>query len=135
MIKDRKGIGGYMESLVALMAVTVMLTSFLGMLNYSELGKERSTISLDTDFIEDMKIENGEIVGETDCLIRFIDKYELNGARVIVNVTGNLYGASLNRTYGIADGNNADSRNGTFPIQSDDGRTFVASYEVVFWWN
>ena len=135
MIKDRKGIGGYMESLVALMAVTVMLTSFLGMLSYSELGKERNNIELDTDFIEDLKLENGKITGNTDSLIRFIEKYDLNGARLTVNVTGNLCDASLNKTYGTTDGNNADCRNGTFPISSDDGRTFVASYEVVFWWD
>ena len=124
-----------MESLVALMAVTVMLTSFLGMLSYSELGKERNNIELDTDFIEDLKLENGKITGNTDSLIRFIEKYDLNGARLTVNVTGNLCDASLNKTYGTTDGNNADCRNGTFPISSDDGRTFVASYEVVFWWD
>lgn len=135
MIKDRRGIGGYMESLVALMAVTVMLTSFLGMLSYSELGKERNSIELDTDFIEDLKLENGEITGDTDGLIRFADRYGLNGVRLKVVVTGNLCDASLNSTYGTTDGGNADCRNGTFPISSDDGRTFVASYEVVFWWD
>ena len=124
-----------MESLVALMAVTVMLTSFLGMLSYSELGKESNSIELDTDFIEDLKLENGRIVGDTDSLIRFIDKYDLNGARLKVEVTGNLCDASLNKVYGDEDGNNADCRNGTFPISADDGRTFVASYEVVFWWD
>ena len=135
MIRDRKGIGGYMESLVALMAVTVMLTSFLGMLSYSELGKERSTVELDTDFIEDLKMENGRITGDTDSLFRFVDKYDLNGARLKVDVSGNLCDASLERSYGTAEGNNADCRTGTFPISSDDGRTFVASYEVVFWWD
>ena len=135
MIRDRKGIGGYMESLVALMAVTVMLTSFLGMLSYSELGKERNSIELDTDFIEDLKLDDGKITGDTDSLMRFVDKYDLNGARLKVDVTGNLCNASLERLYGTADGNNADCRNGTFSIQSDDGRTFVASYEVVFWWD
>ena len=135
MIKDRKGVGGYMESLVALMAVTVMLTSFLGVLSYSELGKERNSIELDTDFIEDLKLEGGKIVGDTSDLILFIDKYDLNGARIKVDVTGDLCDAILDITYDYADGNNADCRNGTFPISSDDGRTFVASYEVVFWWD
>ena len=124
-----------MESLVALMAVTVMLTSFLGMLSYSELGKERNSIELDTDFIEDLKLENGRIVGDTDSLIRFVDKYNLNGARLKVDVSGNLCDASLERLYETTDGNNADCRTGTFSISTDDGRTFVASYEVVFWWD
>ena len=124
-----------MESLVALMAVTMMLTSFLGMLSFSELGKERNSIDLDTDFIEELDLENGDIVGDTDCLIRFMERYGLNGVRVKVVVSGNLCDASLCRTYGITDGNNAESRTGTFPIRSDDGRTFVASYEVVYWWD
>ena len=136
MIKDKRGEGGFMEAMVALMMVTIALTAFLGMLAYSEIGTSEDTISLDTKFIEDLQIVDGKIIGDTDKqLDHFVEKNGLNGTRLTVKTAGTLSNASLLRSSGTEDGNNVGTITGTFSIRSDDGRTFAASYEVVYWWD
>ena len=136
MIRDKRGEGGFMEAIVALMMVTIALTAFLGMLAYSEIGESDDEITLDTGFIEDLRIADGEIVGDTERqLDRFVEKYGLNGARLTVKVAGTLSDSSLQRASGIEEGNNVGTFAGTLSIGSDDGRTFAASYEVVYWWD
>ena len=136
MIRNRKGEGGFLEAIVALMIVSIALTGFLGLLSYSELGKMDDSVHLDTGFIEELELYDGRITGETDGqMLRFIEKNGLNGAELKVYVAGGLSNASLDNIYGIDDGNNAASFMGTFSIPSDDGRVFVASYEVIYWWD
>ena len=136
MIRDRRGEGGFMEALIALMMVTIALTAFFGMLAYSEIGGSDDTISLDTGFIEDLRMVDGEIVGNTEKqLDRFIEKNGLNGTRLTVKVAGTLSDAVMIRTSGYEEGDNVGTMTGTFPIDSDDGRVFAASYEVVYWWD
>ena len=124
-----------MEAMVALMTVTVALTAFLGILAYSEIGTS-DDVTLDTRFIEDLRIVDGKIDGQTEKqLDRFVEKNGLNGARLTVMVAGTLSDASLLGTSGSEEGNNVGTIAGTFSIGSDDGRTFAASYEVVYWWD
>ena len=66
---------------------------------------------------------------------RFVEKNGLNGTRLTVKVAGTLSNATLVRSSGTEDGNNIGTFTGTFPIDSDDGRVFAASYEVVYWWD
>ena len=136
MIRDRKGEGGFMEAITALMVVSVALTAFMGLLAYSEIGDKNDRITLDTEFIEDMELRDGRLCGEThQQLERFVDSNGLNGARLNVSVAGPLSNASLTDNAGIEDGDNIATINGSFPLDSDDGRRFVASYEVVYWWD
>ena len=135
MIRDKRGEGGFMEAMVALMMVTIALTAFFGMLAYSEIGGSDDSVSLDTRFIEDLRIVDGKVVGETDKqLSHFVEKNGLNGSRLTVKIAGTLSNASLLRSSGTEEGNNVGAITGTFSIPSDDGRTFTASYEVVYWW-
>ena len=136
MIRDKRGEGGFMEALVAFSAVTIALTIFRGLLAYSELGIAEDPKELDTEFIEKMTIENGRIVGYDGSHIdKFVERNGLNGAEVKVTVAGHLSNSSLDERTGITDGNNVDTVTGTFSIHSDDNRTFVASYEVIYWWD
>jgi len=125
-----------MEAIVAFSAVTISLTLFLGLLAYSDLGIADDTKRLDTEFMESLTIEDGRITGlDISQLERFVERNGLNGAEAKVSVAGHLSDASLDETVGTTDGNNVDTVRGTFPIRSDDNRTFVASYEVVYWWD
>lgn len=136
MIRDKRGEGGFMEAIIAFAAVTTALTIFLGLLAYSEIGNSDSTIDLDTEFIENMTIENGRFSEYDDSnLHRFIERNGLNGTELRINVAGHLSDASIDDTIGVADGNNVGTMSGTFPVHTDDGRTFVASYEVIYWWD
>ena len=135
MIKDRKGEGGFLEALSALMIVTVALTSFLGMLSYSELGSAERTTEMDVSFIDGLELRDGKIIGETSShLEHFIERNSLNGARLCASIAGND-SVCRTDTAGIADGNNVGSISGTCSIDADSGRTFVLTYEVVYWWD
>lgn len=136
MIRDKRGEGGFIEAIIAFAAVTTALTIFLGLLAYSELGKADSTVDLDTEFIENMTIENGRFAGYDDSnLQRFIERNGLNGTELKITVAGHLSDASVDDTIGVTEGNNVGTISGTFPVHTDDGRTFVASYEVIYWWD
>ena len=136
MIKNKRGEGGFMEALVALMMVTIALTAFLGILAYSEIGSSDDEMTLDTGFIEKLRLVDGDITGETDRQLElFIEKNGLNGTRLTVEVAGTLSDSSMVRDYGTCEGNNVGTMTGTFSIDSDDGRVFAASYEVVYWWD
>ena len=136
MIKDKKGEGGFMEALTALMVVSVALTAFIGLLAYSEIGYKDNRIDLDTEFIEDLELRDGRLCGEThQQLERFVDRNGLNGARLNVSVAGPLSDAKMTDRTGCENGDNIATVNGSFPLRSDDGRSFVASYEVVYWWD
>jgi hypothetical protein len=136
MIKDKKGEGGFLEALAALMVVTVALTAFLGMLSYSGLGRSDSPIDVDTSFIDNLEIRDGEITGETvSHLERFVDRNSLNGARLTVSVAGNICDSSRTDSVGDTDGNNAECVSGTFSIKGEAGCIYAAKYEVVFWWD
>ena len=136
MIRGKRGEGGFMEAMVAFSAVTVALTLFLGLLAYTELGNADDTKELDTGFLEKLTIEDGRIAGYDGSHIdRFVERNDLNGAEVKVKVAGHLSDATLDERTGITDGDNVGTVTGTFPIHSDDNRTFVASYEVIYWWD
>ena len=125
-----------MEAIIAFAAVTTALTVFLGLLAYSEIGNADSTIDLDTEFIENLTIEDGRFTDYDDSgLRRFIERNDLNGTELKVNVAGHLSDASIDDAIGITRGNNVGTISGTFSVHSDDGRTFVASYEVIYWWD
>jgi hypothetical protein len=136
MIRNKRGEGGFMEAIIAFAAVTTALTVFLGLLAYSEIGNADSTVGLDTEFIENLTIEDGRFTGYDDSgLRRFIERNDLNGTELKVNVAGHLSDASLDDVIGVTEGNNVGTISGTFSVHSDDGRTFVASYEVIYWWD
>ena len=136
MIRDKRGEGGFMEAIVAFSAVIMALTLFLGLLAYSDLGNADDSKELDTEFLERLTIEDGRIVGyDGSHIYRFIERNDLNGAEVKVTVAGHLSDASLDEMTGTTDGNNVGTVTGTFSIHSDDNRTFVASYEVIYWWD
>ena len=136
MIRDRRGEGGFMEAIVAFSAVIVALTIFLGLLAYTDLGDSDGLNELNTGFIKDLAIDDGRICNYDGTeLCRFVERNGLNGAELKVSVAGDLSDASLDESVGTRDGNNIDTLTGTFRIHADDGRTFVASYEVVYWWD
>ena len=136
MIRDKRGEGGFMEAIVAFAAVTTALTIVLGLLAYTEIGNADNTIGLDTEFIEDMTIENGRFTGYDDTVLhRFIERNGLNGTELKVSVAGHLSDAYVDDIIGVTEGDNVGTISGTFSVHSDDGRTFVASYEVIYWWD
>lgn len=136
MIKDRKGEAGFMEAIIAVMVVSIALTSFLGLLAYSQTGQSVDCFDLNTDFADHLSIENGEIIGDYEKpLNSFMERNDLNGIRFRMDIVGPASDASIDFHIGKKEGLNAQSVNGTASVNSDDGRTYVASYEVIYWWD
>lgn len=134
MRNDRKGIGGLMESMSALMIVIITLTVFMGMLAYIQTG---STIvdGDDVGFVEKLEIRDGEIVGDIhDDIIHLTESNGYSMTVVNVKVMGDISERSFSDSFGTERTDNVKVHSGTFDIRSDDGRSLLARYEVVIWY-
>lgn len=136
MKMNRRGETGFMGSILAVMVVSVALTAFLGILSYTDLSLQERTFEPDLRFADRLELSEGEITGDySEEMLRFIERCDLNGVRLKVSVAGPLSDASIDETFGTPSGSNAESRKGTTSISSDDGRTYAASFEVIYWWD
>lgn len=131
MKNDRKAIGGFMESMVAVMAVTVALTVFIGMFAYVQFNENQIDAD-DYRFAEKLYLENGKITG--DVREDLIYLAETNGYSM-VELKVSAVGTDLEfyDSFGETKTENVRTQEGTFTLNSDDGRKLVAKYEVVMW--
>ena len=132
MIKDRKGVGGFMEAMVAMMIVLIAVTVFIGLFAYHQLP-ENDSVSIDTSYLE-FSIVDGRISGDiTEEMQETCIKYDLKGIRVDISPVGNLFDDSKRFTYGSTDSDNITSEKGTLRLYGNDGSSVLATYEVVYW--
>ena len=113
MRSDRRGDMGFMEAMVAFMAVTVMLTAFMGVLATTTVVTADPTESLDP----------GEFTGT-------IESDGFRGAAVTVTVPGGFCPDIETFTVGDMDGM-LYSRSIPGLVTDDSGRVLPAVYEVV----
>lgn len=130
MRKDRRGIGGFMETMVAMMIVTITISAFMAVFAYTNLP-EAEVPGISTDFLKDILVIDGEITGIDDSYV--VEESERKGYRsmtVCIRSTGDLYDLELNigtPTYGC----DQIIENGIFMLEHDDGSRCAAVYEVV----
>lgn len=133
MKMNKRGEAGFMEAIIAMMVVTIALTCFMGLLSYNNADDARND-SFSTDFLDDFSVMNGRIAGDPEdelCDIMDSKGYERVDLRITVD---SVISDSYEFTVGEGEYDNVGSVTGTLHLRSDDGRSFVASYEVVFWW-
>lgn len=131
---NKKGEGGFMEAMAAVMVVTIALTSFMGLLAYSELPTTEKSVEIDTTFLNSLKIDDGVIVGDIHDELQYIaDTNGIETITVNVKIVGNIALSTFTDTYGENRTTDVVSRTGTIYLDADDGRTFIASYEVICW--
>ena len=129
---DRKGIGGFMEAMMAMMAVTITLTAFMGILAYADISTDGTDI--DTSFLDGLRIMDGKIYGiNEDAIISSISTYDVSGIQVNIDTIGDILYDSLKIRYGTETSMNR-FKEGTVTLDSDDGRRVLAHYEVVVWY-
>lgn len=125
-------IGGmeFIESMIALIAVTAVLAGFLAMV--------ATTVPESNDPCGDLdgprftgKVEDGSFVPSfTDYLASFIDSRGLSGCTVSVSIPGGF--AEVDGPIEIGqNGTPISSKSFSSVIVSDDGRSFPAFFEVV----
>jgi hypothetical protein len=134
MTMDRRAEGDFMEAIAAMMVVTVSLTVFMGLLSAIDCDDTDDGPDVDAGFVKDLRITDGEIVGEThDDLVYLLQRERLSRISVTVRIVGSVDGIAYSDSCGDTLTDNVLAKNGTIMLDSDDGRRLAASYEVVYW--
>ncbi len=121
-----------MEAIAAMMVVIVALTAFLGMLSYSDLSNEKEDAEIDYHFLNELSVVDGKITGDiTDKLCSICEKKDLSKMKLDVKLLGPVYYDTISFEYGEEITDHPSYSNGTIRILSNDGRSLVATYEVV----
>ena len=119
-----------MESIAAVMVVTVALTAFMGALAYSELADEKREVDIDMHFLDALHVEDGRIVGNvTPHLTEIREKNNYSGIDLKIRLVGYT---DDSRTFTSGNRSADDVRyfSGSMPIETDKGETVLASYEM-----
>lgn len=134
MITDRKGLGGFMEAMVAMMIVTIAMTSFISLIAYNELPTSNDDVMIDTSYLRFTVVDN-KITGDIqDQMELSCEKYGLIGINVDVKLIGPLFDDEKRYQCGITDSENNRVKNGTLRLSCDDGSIVLASYKVTQWY-
>lgn len=126
---DRKGDMGFMEAMVAFMAVTIVLTGYMGVLATTTVDSSDPAGMLDPDRFTG-SLEDGVFVpGFTEYLEGFVWSNGYEGASVVVTVPG-FCEESGPYLVGTLDGS-LFGRTIAGVVSDGYGRTVPAVYEVV----
>ena len=85
MRKDRRGIGGFMGTMVAMMIVTITISAFMAVFAYTNLP-EAEVPGISTDFLKDILVIDGEITGIDDSYV--VEESERKGYRRCRRIDG-----------------------------------------------
>ena len=130
MKMDRKAEGSFAETMIAMMVVTIALAAFMGLFAYSSAHADGPDTRISTDFVKDLRIEDGSIVGVDQSYIdEECTRKGFSGMVITIETAGSVNHCTLRL------GSGADSDfsfvKGTATIPCDDGTTVIANYEVV----
>lgn len=130
MKSDDRGDAGFMEAMVAFMAVSVVLATFLGAVATTAISTADPTSTLDPGGFSGT-IEDGVFVeGFTGYLSVFVDSNSLRGATVYVTIPGGFCGTPEPVTIGEMDGA-LYSRTLAGTVTDGFGRVLPAVFEVI----
>ncbi len=119
-----------METMVAMMIVTIALSAFMTMFAYSHVP-EQGTPEISTDFLEGLGLNDGSITGLDENYPK--EESERRGYRsmtICIKVVGTINDIELNIGESTA-GCDQIIDNGTFMIHGEDGARYAAAYEVI----
>ncbi len=130
MNADDCGEIGFLESMVATMAVVLVLTAFLGLAMGASVVSSDPTHDLDPGMLTG-EILNGEFFpGYSDYIESYVSMRGLSGATVAVTVPGGFCHAAEPLVIGSMEGD-LWSRSMTSLVGCDGDRSVVAVFEVV----
>ena len=130
MRKDRKGVGGFMETMVAMMIVTIVISMFMTTFAYNNMQQEE-TYNISTDFLNGLSISEGRIIGlDPDYTVKESERMGYHSMTIHIHVAGTIHDIDL-ETGTFIQNCNQEIRNGTFMLTNEKGDRFAATYEVV----
>ncbi|WP_400196873.1 hypothetical protein [Candidatus Methanarcanum hacksteinii] len=123
-----------MEAMVAMMIVTIAMTSFISLIAYNEFPTFNDDVMIDTSYLRFTVVDN-KITGDIqDQMELSCEKYGLLGINVDVRLIGPLFNDEKRYQCGITDSENNRVKNGTLRLSCDDGSIVLASYKVTQWY-
>ena len=124
----------FMETMIAVMVITITLTAFIGLLTYTSISDTIDTVDIETDYLSRLSIQNENIVGDVqNDLQEQIYANDYSFIRLTVRTIGLVSENTFVASAGEKTTDNVISKTGTLVLRSDDGRRLAASYEVVVW--
>ena len=128
-MKDRKGIGGFIEAMLALSIIVVSVTLFMGILAGQSIDDCEEEI--DTAFISSLQVVDGRISDDLD--ISFVtERYCYSAVELDVSISVPSED-SFSFSYGDTENTPQRTLSGTVLLKDDEGRTVLASYRMVLW--
>lgn len=123
-----------MEAMVAMMIVTIAMTSFISLIAYNELPTFNDDVMIDTSYLRFTVVDNKNTGDIQDQMELSCEKYGLLGINVDVRLIGPLFNDEKRYQCGITDSENNRVKNGTLRLSCDDGSIVLASYKVTQWY-
>ncbi len=129
MDMGRRGDMGFAEAIIAFMAVTVVLSAYLGLAVQVQPAVSDPADDLDGDMFTGTVSEGKFVPDYLDDLPAVLDSGKYRGISVAVSIAGGFCEAPPPATFGSMDG---DASSVTFSsmVSDDKGRTFPAFFEV-----
>jgi hypothetical protein len=130
---NRKGEGGFMESIIAVMVIVISLTAFLSFLAFSVSHEVEREPDVPTEVIGGVRIVSGMI--ETDAegnIVGMIERGRYQGMRLTLSVNG-IYNDRVTLSAGSFDSDNIVSRTGSVIAETDGGRRVPVQYSLAVW--
>ena len=128
---NKKAEGGFMEAVLAVMAVVITLTAFLSFLSISLSDDHEAETEISLNILDDVRIVDGNIEADIeDKMNETVERYGYGGMKVVLSISNGIYDSSLTIGVGEFDSDVAASKNGTVTVRTDDGRTVPVSYSM-----
>ena len=130
MRKDRRGIGGFMETMMAMMIVTIAISAFMTVFTYTNL-EQSEPAEISTDFLDGLSIRNDRIVGlDKDYPEKESLRKGYDSMTVCIRTVGSIhdYQLELGRPTNSSD---QIIKNGNIILTSESGERYAAVYEVI----
>ena len=125
MMPDKKGEGGFAESITIMMIVVISLTAFLAILPSAFDANEREE-KMPTDVLDGISISNSEMSFGTDIGTAMAER-GFSAFRIVIRIIGT--GETHSASAGEIDPDNMSYASGTVLINAD-GRRVNAEYEM-----
>lgn len=129
MDSDIRGDMGFMESMVAMMAVVTVLAAFIGVAAHATVVLTDPTEGLDGEMLTGTVVDGMFVPSYEDYVVEYAESRGLSGISVSVTVPGGFCGVPEPLIHGTFDGE-VHSRTVTSTVDAGDGRTIVAVFEV-----
>jgi len=131
---NKKGEGGFPESVAAVMIVVISLTAFLSLLSFSVSIQIEKEADIPLDMLNPVCIVNGCIEADVEqCMTEMMERYGYLGMRLTLSAAGAMYDSELIVSVGTRDHGDIRSKGGTIIVSSDGGRSVPVNYSVAVW--